>query len=390
MKMKVGLVWWICLAWLAPGWSAEPPLFFRLTASTNSAIIGLSSSGVLTWSNSADQGTYLVERSRNLMPDAWGPITRGNFSSHVWTAKVDDPSPPAKMRFIPGGRFTMGDILGDFANATPVHTVYISPFYLAEHEVTNDDMREVLQWAYEREWISVTASGIPSTDGSTNLLFALNRYNSEIQFTSGTFTVRAGRGQYPCVLVSWYGAVAYCNFLSLMHGRQPCYDLTNWTFQASPDGYRLPTESQWEIAARGGYEGLRFPWPDTNVITHSRANYRATTNFSYDASPTLGFHPAYANAHPRTSPVGSFSPNNFGLYDMSGNVWEWCWDWVGKYPAAVQYDPLGPATGTNKTFRGGSWLTVAQSTTCASRYTSMLPSKVFDDIGLRVALPCPP
>jgi formylglycine-generating enzyme required for sulfatase activity len=361
--------------------------FYRLDTSTNSRIGSLMVDGMLSWSNASAPGDYVVERAADLTNDAWAPITRGTFTNPLWSVKVHDPSPPAGMCFIPGGRFTMGDILGDLNNASPVHTVFVSPFYLKQYEVTNDELRPVLQWAYDQGLISVTTNGIPSTDGSTNLLVALNRYNSDIAFSQGVFSVKAGRGGFPCVYVSWFGSAAYCNFLSLMAGMEPCYSLTNWTCDFTKPGYRLPTESEWEFAARGGYEGQRFPWADTNVITHSRANYRSDTNFWYDVSPTRGFHPDFADLRPRCSPVGYFPPNNYGLYDMSGNVWEWCWDWAARYSGETQLDPTGPATGTTKIFRGGSWLTVALSTTCASRYTAMVPDKVFDDIGLRTALP---
>lgn len=376
------------LSWLTVS-GAESQAFYRLAASNTTTIVGLTPTGTLTWSNAANQGTYLVERSGTLTDNPWPPLTRGRFSNTVWSVKVHDLSPPPGMCFIPGGRFQMGDSQGDplvFAVANPVHTVTVSAFFMDKYEFTNERMRQVLQWALDNGLVTVNSSLVVSTQGPTNVLVTLGRLDSEIFFSNGVFTVKAGRTNFPAEYVSWFGAVACCNYLSAMSGRELCYNLTNWSCDFSKQGFRLPTEAEWEFAARGGYEGLRFPWADTNVITHSYANYRSDTNNWYDVSPTRDYHPDYASHDPRSSPVGTFAPNNYGLYDMAGNVWEWTWDWHFRYPSATQMNPTGPVSGFNRIFRGGSWFTKAERLTCAMRYPAD-PSARIDDLSFRVVLP---
>jgi formylglycine-generating enzyme required for sulfatase activity len=172
--------------------------------------------------------------------------------------------------------------------------------------------------------------------------------------------------------MTWYDAVKWCNARSEKENKTPAYytdaGLLNRykTGQSAPhvkwnSGYRSPTEAEWEKAARGGVSGRRFPWSDSDNITHSRANYYVYQSggvnyYAYDTSPTADYHPTFDDGvYPYTSPVGYFAPNGYGLYDMAGNLWEWCWDRYGPYSSAPQTDPIGPTAGSYRVNRGGSW-----------------------------------
>jgi hypothetical protein len=130
--------------------------------------------------------------------------------------------------------------------------------------------------------------------------------------------------------VTWRECLVWCNARSQMEGRMPCYWVGGMPYRGETNvipecnffanGYRLPTVEEWEYAARGGLHGKRFPWGD--AISHDKANYFSSATLSFDVSSTRGYHPFYTSA----SPVGSFKSNGYGLYDMSGNVAEWCWD----------------------------------------------------------------
>lgn len=279
--------------------------------------------------------------------------------SGQWLAQVVPI--PEDMVPIPGGTFQMGDSFNEGAPVEfPVHTVTLSPFYMSQHAITNSQYCAFLNAAYPSQLKVVSGVVYAINDAGNAYLYcdtSTANQDSQIAFSNNAFNVRTkgGRsmGNDPMVCVSWYGAAAYCNWRSHHEGRQLCYNMSTWTCDFNKNGYRLPTEAQREYAARGGLSGKRFPWG--NTITHSQANYYSMEEY-YDLSPTKGYHPTWNDGiKPYTSPVGFFTPNGYGLYDMAGNVTEWCNDWYGSYSTSPQINPTGPATGNWRVRRGGLW-----------------------------------
>lgn len=192
----------------------------------------------------------------------------------------------------------------------------------------------------------------------------------------------AGTGKalnHPAVSINWYDCAKWCNARSEMEGKDPCYTVGGVPYrtgQSEPDtdfnvnGYRLPTYIEWEYAARGGLQDKRFPWGDT--IVHSQANYYSwhvvAEKESFDENQLPGYHDSFdSGEYPYTSPIGYFAPNNYGLYDMAGNVWEWCND---------AYDSTGHI------IKSGSWASRAETTTCAALYYGESTDQ-SDTFGLR-------
>ena len=173
----------------------------------------------------------------------------------------------------------------------------------------------------------------------------------------------------PVENISWFEVIEYCNKRSVKEGLTPCYQGSgnSITCDWSANGYRLPTEAEWEYAAKGG---------NKNFLTHL-----------YSGSSSAGAVAWYdGNNGNTTHPVGTKAPNDLGLYDMSGNVYEWCWDWYGNYGSGAQTDPTGAVSGTGRVYRGGSWSGSASFVRSSYR-NSFGPSFRLSYLGFRLVRP---
>ena len=289
---------------------------------------------------------------------------------------------------VPSGTFSMGNSMGSdegHFDELPVHTVNIDTFFMDSCEVSNGEMQEALQWAYDNGKVIADNTSVKNTDGEQQELLDLDGPESQISFSTGIFSIISGKTNYPCVEVTWYGACAYCNFRSEREGKSLCYSFTDWACDWTANGYRLPTEAEWEKAVRGGYEGNRFAWPISQSISHARVNYMSVGSLSYDTAANAGFHPDYnTGTSPYTSPGGDFSANSYGLNDMPGNVWEWCWDRYSPtyYTSSPAQNPTGPATGDTRALRGGSWKEFAYYCRASDRGDHP-PTGSFNHFGFR-------
>jgi formylglycine-generating enzyme len=284
-----------------------------------------------------------------------------------------DPCVPQDMAYIRGGTFQMGDSFNEGgSDSLPVHTVTLSYFYIGKHDITNQQYCSFLNSAAVKV---ISGTVYASTDSGNSYPYcdtsAADAY-SQIAYSGGVFSVRTKGGRSmvndPMVCVSWFGAAAYCNWRSQQEGREICYDTndSNWPCDFSKNGYHLPTEAQWEYAARGGLSGKRFPLGDT--ISRSQANYYSNNSLFYDlGGPPWGYDPTWGadGIAPYTSPVGSFLANGYGLYDMAGNVWQLCNDWYSStyYSSSPPTNPKGPTSGMGMStvLRGGGWVISAYS-----------------------------
>ncbi len=231
---------------------------------------------------------------------------------------------PTGFVYVPEGEFQMGNAFDETEgedDEVPLRTVTVDAFYMGRTEVTNDEMASALNWAAERGLVSIEANAVLNLNGSPKTLLDLTISDLTVDESDRLITTVTNRNK-PCVGVTWFGAQAYCNFLSdrAVPSLPRAIDFTDWSIDYSTGGYRLPTEAEWERAARGGAVGLRYPWG--NQITFSDANFSGHEGGTTD--------------------VGSYPPTDFGLLDMIGNVWEWVGDWYGLYDSEETDNPTGP------------------------------------------------
>ena len=288
----------------------------------------------------------------------------------VYSIPIDLP----EMVDIPGtAGYTMGSVSVG-GTATTEHTVPLSAFRMAKYEVTYELWYHVKEWAMNVSpssyWVTVGRQGTGVSGGAPGV-----------------------NAQHPVTEVSWRDSIAWCNALSEMAGLTPIYynagaahttanvyrnsstvvDIANTDVEWTANGYRLPTEAQWEYAAR------------------NKGTSSGDQHAGYEVDPTIDNCAWYGvNAGSETHPVGGKTPNSLGLRDMSGNVWEWCWDWYEAVyvdgPPFTDLDSKGPPSALKRCRRGGSWTNgAAQMATSYRSFES--PDDKSQYLGLRLALP---
>ncbi len=268
-----------------------------------------------------------------------------------------------EMILVEGGSFMMGS--GDgYAGLEPVHKLTLNSFWIGKYPVTFSE--------YEK-YCKDAGVETPGDEGW-------------------------GRDSRPAINVSWYDAIRYCNWLSKKEGLTPCYSVSGDTelngyddrldgkeidCDFSANGYRLPTDAEWEFSARGGAPAQQAGtfndrWAGTDVETEI-GNYAWYENNAGDGLPGNSSHPDYG-----THPVGTKRPNELGLYDMSGNVWNWVWDIRANYPTGSHNNPTGPTSGTGRVVRGGGWGNGTSGCTVSRRF-SVSATDLSGNVGFRIS-----
>ena len=288
----------------------------------------------------------------------------------AWAVELD-------MVAVPGGPFVMGDEHRLRRDALPLHSITTDAFQLDRCEVTASQMAPALNWALTNRWIELEGQRLVSVSGGRKLLLDLGNQPNPLILTNGTIGIAAGQDKMPCVWVTWHGALCYCAIRTAMeneHGTKltQCVNMADWSCDFSGTGYRLPTEAEWEKAARGGLAGQHFPWPGTSAdfrddIAPAKANY-------IESIETAGNQPQAVGAHQLSRVAG----HPWGLCDMAGNVAEWCQD---RYVPLRLGGPFKP--GVLRLLKGGSWLSGPRDLRNAARQSAP-PAYADGYIGFRV------
>jgi len=305
-----------------------------------------------------------------LVLDSSGDVDEGRVTIEVVADVLNDTAS------INGGTFEMGNhsaVAGE-VDELPVHSVTLDSFIMGTHEVTFAQYITYLNYAYGAGTIYVDNNDIvrqyiPNNPGTGLELTPTFSWDNDVKITwdGVKFTPILAFVDFPMVQLTWYGAVLYCNYLSEMSGRTSCYDAASFACDYTADGFRLPTEAEWEYASRGGEYGpyFQYPWA-SNSIGSGDANY--------------------GNNVGATEAVGTYAANGYGLFDMGGNAREWCGDMydANYYSSSPSSNPTGAASG-QRVNRGGDFATASGRLRCAARWETS-ESFGYGDLGFRVVV----
>ncbi|NUQ65780.1 MAG: SUMF1/EgtB/PvdO family nonheme iron enzyme [Pirellulales bacterium] len=362
----------------SPGTTVE--LMYRKTAGAGAEILargttdsrGVARLTIWLEGNQQSQGEFLVLVASTNSSQSW-PL-KGFPKSRVWNLYVPQPLRPIKvvenslgmkLVLLPSYEFLMGarESAGKADADDPPHTVRITrPFYIGMHEVTVGNFKA---------FVRATGQNMPGGVGYDPATRQFRVGSTDWQNPGWPQTDR-----HPVVNVSWEHAAQFCRWLSQTEGKR----------------YRLPTEAEWEYACRAGTTTRFYSGDDEaglkNVANVADASFKNALSGIFNQPNYYDYTAQWNDGFPFTAPVGSFEPNRFGLYDMHGNVQEWCADWYGKdyYLQSPREDPQGPTSGQTRVKRGGDWVDYLTIHPSSFRRSEVPPTDLAHFLGFRVAM----
>jgi len=299
--------------------------------------------------------TVQVSKTSGHTNYSWPAVSESTLPSNTpsvqvpYEFRISRPTPPLGMVFVPAHIFNMGRGTLMQPDSAPIHTTKVNAIFVDKWEVTKAMWDDVRIWSLTHDYRGITEGRV------------------------GYSAAGLSTSNHPVTDISWFDCIKWCNARSEKEGLIPAYyanlqltqvirsntyfNLDNALVDWYANGYRLPTEAEWEQAARGGFSDKNYPWGD--IIEKTQANFMESGDPFEPGTTPVGYYNGSQKID--GSQLGGGMVNGYGLYDVIGNVMEWCWDWYGPYGPATQDNPRGPDKGRFRILRGGSWKTFSEA-----------------------------